>query len=65
MAKAEDEISHWAEYQYVLINDDLETCFSRVGTIIAAERLRRARQPHLQSHVAALNAEFRERMARG
>ncbi|MEM7497451.1 MAG: guanylate kinase [Pseudomonadota bacterium] len=61
MAKAEDEISHWAEYQYVLINDDLATCFSQVGTIIAAERQRRLRQPGLQSHVAMLNEEFRRR----
>ncbi|MEM6357456.1 MAG: guanylate kinase [Pseudomonadota bacterium] len=64
MAKAEDEISHWAEYQYVLINDDLATCFSQVGTIIAAERVRRLRQPGLQSHVAKLNDEFRRRFDR-
>ncbi|MEM9781490.1 MAG: guanylate kinase [Pseudomonadota bacterium] len=58
MAKARDEISHWAEYQYVLINDDLDRCFSQIETIIAAERQRFPRQPHVQSHVAGLNAEF-------
>ncbi|MCH8154996.1 MAG: hypothetical protein IH786_06990 [Proteobacteria bacterium] len=58
MARARDEISHWAEYDYVLINDDLATCHSRIGTIIAAERQRRDRQTWLQPHVDALYAEF-------
>jgi len=61
MARARDEISHWAEYDYVLINDDLATCHSRIGTIIAAERRRRARQKWLQPHVDALYAEFEAR----
>ncbi len=58
MAKARDEISHWAEYDYVLINDDLVACYSRIGTIIAAERQRRDRQKWLKPHVDALYAEF-------
>ena len=58
MARARDEISHWAEYDYVLINDDLATCHSRIGTIIAAERQRRERQKWLQPHTDALYAEF-------
>ena len=58
MAKARDEISHWAEYDYVLVNDDLDLCYSRIGTIVAAERRRRDRQKWLQPHVDALNAEF-------
>jgi len=58
MSKANDEISHWAEYDYVLVNDDLDVCFSRIGTIVAAERRRRDRQKWLQPHVDALNAEF-------
>jgi len=61
MAKARDEISHWAEYDYVLINDDLDSCFSRIGTIVAAERQRRDRQKWLQPHVDGLNREFDER----
>jgi guanylate kinase len=67
MAKARDEISHWAEYDYVLVNDDLELCYSRIGTIVAAERRRRDRQKWLQPHVDALNAEFdaRAREPRG
>ncbi len=62
MAKARDEISHWAEYDYVLINDDLDLCYSRIGTIVAAERQRRERQKWLQPHVDALYAEFEERL---
>jgi guanylate kinase len=58
MARARDEISHWAEYDYVLINDDLASCYSRIGTIIEAERRRRDRQKWLQPHVDALYVEF-------
>ncbi|MEM6971976.1 MAG: guanylate kinase [Pseudomonadota bacterium] len=61
MDKARDEISHWAEYQYVLINDDLDACFSQIETIIDAERQRFPRQLKLQSLVARLNAEFEAR----
>jgi len=45
MAKARDEIEHWAEYDYVLINDDLERCYGAIKTILAAERLRRQKHP--------------------
>lgn len=61
MARARDEISHWAEYDYVLINDDLSECYSRIETIVAAERQRRDRQKWLQPHVDALYREFEER----
>lgn len=61
MAQAQAEISHWAEYDYVLINDDFDLCYSRIGTIIAAERLRPQRQTWLFGAVDALYAEFKER----
>lgn len=61
MAKARDEISHWAEYDYVLINDDLEACFTRLVTIVEAERQKRTRQPGLSAFVQGLNAEFAAR----
>ncbi|MGF1501278.1 MAG: guanylate kinase [Paracoccaceae bacterium] len=61
MAKARDEISHWAEYDYVLINDDLDRCFSLIETIIAAERLRWTRQKWLFPQVNRLYREFEER----
>ena len=54
MARAESEISHWAEYDYVLINDDAERCLAEVRTIVAAERLRRARQIGLVAFVRDL-----------
>lgn len=58
MAKSEAEISHWAEYEYVLVNDDLERTFDALTTILTAERLKRDRQPHLAGAVRALNQEF-------
>ena len=61
MAKSRDEISHWAEYDYVLVNDDLGQTFERLKAILTAERLRRERQPHLSSFVRALNEEFEAR----
>ncbi|PLL13451.1 guanylate kinase [Tabrizicola sp. TH137] len=61
MAKSRDEISHWAEYDYVLVNEDLEATFDRLKTILAAERLRRDRQPGLADFVRGLNREFEAR----
>jgi guanylate kinase len=43
MARAADEISHWPEYDYVLINTDVDRCLSDVRAILTAERLKRAR----------------------
>lgn len=61
MSKAKSEISHWAEYDYVLINDDLNLCYSQIETIIRAERLTRTRQRGLAGVVNRLNAEFEQR----
>ena len=58
MAKSETEISHWAEYDYVLINDDLDRAEAELRTILNAERMRRDRQPGLSEFVRGLNAEF-------
>jgi guanylate kinase len=44
MAKANNEISHWAEYDYVVINDDLESTLAKIRTILDAERMKRGRQ---------------------
>lgn len=62
MAKSRDEISHWAEYDYVLVNDDLPGTFSRLQGILEAERQRRDRQPGLSDFVRGLNAEFETRI---
>lgn len=61
MAKSRDEISHWAEYDYVLVNDDLDVTFARLKDILSAERLRRDRQPELAEFVRRLNREFETR----
>jgi len=60
MAKSQAEYSHWREYDYILINDDLDRCQGRIETIIRAERLRRARQTGLGEFVAGLDREYRE-----
>ena len=54
MARANSEISHWDGYDYVLINDDVQTCFAQVLTILNAERLRRSRQTGLIGFVRRL-----------
>ena len=54
MQRSTGEISHWAEYDYVLINRDMNACLAEVQTIVAAERLKRARQIGLVSFVRDL-----------
>jgi guanylate kinase len=61
MAKSQSEISHWMEYDYVIVNRDLETAFGELVTIVQAERLKRDRQPHLAEFVRGLNQEFAAR----
>ena len=61
MAKSRDEISHWAEYDYVIVNRDLDAAFAELVTILQAERLRRDRQPGLAEFVRGLNREFEGR----
>ena len=61
MAKSQAEISHWMEYDYVIVNRDLEAAFGELVTILQAERLRRDRQPHLADFVRGLNQEFAAR----
>jgi guanylate kinase len=56
MKRASGEIGHWAEYDYVLINEDMTQCLKDVRAIIAAERLRRERQPYLLNFVRELVA---------
>jgi guanylate kinase len=61
MAKSLDEISHWPEYDYVLVNDDLNATEQRLKTIISAERLRLTQQPDVVEIVRKLNKEFEDR----
>ena len=58
MAKSQAEISHWAEYDYVIVNTDIDKAFNELLTILQAERMRRDRQPQLSEFVRGLNKEF-------
>jgi guanylate kinase len=54
MDRARAEISHWDGYDYVVVNDDIDACFTKVKTILAAERLRRERRKGLVEFVRTL-----------
>ncbi len=54
MAKAADEMSHWAEYDYIVVNEDVERSVAAVRSILEAERLRRERQIGLHDFVETL-----------
>jgi guanylate kinase len=56
MAKSSDEMSHWPEYDYVIVNRDLATSVAQVQAILTAERLRRERQIGLAEFVNGLRA---------
>jgi len=57
MSKANQEISHWAEYDYIIINDDLGQAEQQLFSILQAERLKRARQTGLVSFVHGITGE--------
>ena len=57
MAKASDEISHYREYDYIVVNEDLDLSVASVRAILAAERLRRDRQAGMTEFVRTLQAE--------
>ncbi len=58
MAKASGEMSHWRDYEYVIVNRDLDQAFAELRAILAAERLRRERQPGLAAFVRKLQAKL-------
>ncbi len=58
MAEASNEISHWPEYDYVIVNDDLAQAHSRIGAILTAERLKRRRQTGLTQFVRVLTKDL-------
>jgi guanylate kinase len=57
MAKAADEMSHWEEYDYIVINQDVEISVNAVQSILTAERIRRERQLDLAAFVATMTAK--------
>jgi guanylate kinase len=54
MERARAEISHWDGYDYVIVNDDVQTCFAKVCEVLNAERMKRARQTGLIGFVRGL-----------
>ncbi len=55
LANAAEEMSHWGEYDYVVVNEDLNVAFSSVKSIVDAERLRRDRRPGLFEFIESLS----------
>ena len=54
MAKAADEMSHWAEYDYIIVNNDMAESLTQVQAILTAERLKRERRVDLHEFVERL-----------
>ena len=54
MAKSSEEMSHWPEYGYVIVNDDLDASIAQAQAIVTAERLKRDRQLGLADFVTRL-----------
>ncbi len=61
MARSLDEISRWSEYDYVLINHDIDAAEEELRAIVTAERLERKRRSGLVGFVRGLNEEFTRR----
>ncbi|KQS68042.1 guanylate kinase [Rhizobium sp. Leaf371] len=57
LANSRAEIEHWVEYDYIVVNEDLDTAFAAVRAIVEAERLRRDRRPGLFEFVKDLLTE--------
>lgn len=64
LKNAEGEIAHWGDYDYVLVNEDIEKCFGELKQILAVERMKRHRQTQLGEDIARLNAELAAEAAR-
>ena len=58
MSKSKDEISHWNEYEYLIVNNDLQQSFEVLKSILIAERTKQARRNDLESLIENLNTEF-------
>jgi guanylate kinase len=60
LRNAAEEIPHWNEYDYVLVNRDLDKSFARLRAILTAERLKRVLMPNLTTFVAELLADLKK-----
>ena len=61
MMKSKEEISHWSEYDYILVNDNLQLVHKNINSIIRSERLKRLNRQELVEFVNSLNGEFEGR----
>ena len=60
LRNAAEEIPHWNEYDYVLVNRDLDKSFGRLRAILTAERLKRVQRPDMEKFVATMLTDLRE-----
>ena len=60
LQNAVEEISHWREYDYILVNRDLNESFARLQAILTAERLKRVKMPNLEKFVDKLLADLKK-----
>ncbi len=60
LRNALEEIPHWAEYDYVLVNQDLDESLNRLRSILTAERLKRVRLPDIEKFIDGLLADLRK-----
>src|SRR5213078_4544162 len=60
LRNAAEEIPHWIEYDYVLVNRDLDKSFARLRAILTAERLKRVLKPNLEKFVTGLLNDLRK-----
>lgn len=60
MAQASNEISHWIEYEYVIVNEDIDQSFDQLQAVLAAERLKRERRTGLAVLVERLQRDLGE-----
>jgi guanylate kinase len=60
LRNAAEEIPHWTEYDYVLVNRDLDKSFSRLRSILTAERLKRVHRRDLDAFVVKLLSELKQ-----
>ncbi len=58
MSKAADEMSHWAEYDYIVVNQNVDDAFAEVQSILKAERLKRERRTGLTEFVRKLQRQL-------
>ena len=58
MSKASDEISHYAEYDYIIINEDFDESLEKINSILIAEGLKRTRQNKIQDVIKSLRDDL-------